>query len=104
MDIRRTRTCQKCKAVIPLDRVRLMPKDKDNNLLLCDKCAEEFKKSSLEKVKSIPTKTKPLPRANYKGYFCDRCKYNFKVDDSKVGVTTRLFCPFCGKADRLVEK
>lgn len=101
MDIRKTRTCQKCKATVPLEKVRLFPKDKDSNLLLCEACCEEMKKNIVQKKPTLGTKAKVLPKGNYVPYFCDRCKYKFRVDEARVGLIYNLCCPYCGKDDRL---
>ncbi len=102
MDIRKTRTCERCKGVVPLDQVRLYPKDQTKNLLLCPNCCEELKKASLGEIAG--SKTKTLSPPNFRGYFCTRCNYNFRADRSKAGVTYNLHCPYCGKTDRLEKK
>lgn len=99
MDIRRVRTCERCKAVVPLERVRLYPKGKDVNVLVCDTCCNELKQT----VKQGPPKAliKNIPPAQPKLYRCNRCNYSFRVDQVKVGLLHRLACPYCGKDDRL---
>ena len=100
MDIRKTRTCERCKATVPLNKVLLFSKDDDKNMIVCDKCGEELKR----KVPILQSKIGKLPEPKYLTYFCARCKYNFRVDDSKIGVTHNLHCPYCGKADRLEKR
>ncbi len=100
MDIHKTRTCERCKAVIPLDQVRLLPKDKDKSMLVCENCVKEVAK----KTTSLQSKTKPLLIPEYQTYFCNRCKYSFRVDINKIGVTYNLHCPYCSKSDRLEKK
>ena len=101
MDIRRVRTCERCKAVVPLERVRLYPREKgkDVNVLVCDTCCNELKQT----VKQGPPKApiKNIPPAQPKLYRCNRCNYSFRVDQAKVGLLHRLACPYCGKDDRL---
>ncbi len=103
LDIRRTRTCEKCRAVVTLDKVRLFPKSKDKSLLVCDKCVEELKQNrGLEKQPITNTPKNPgMPTPEYASYFCGRCNYSFRVDKVKAGVLHNLLCPYCGKADRL---
>ena len=133
-DIRKTRTCEKCKTVVPLDKVRLYPKSQDKNILLCENCCQSMKEvksnllegkskavvntpraspltdlsqKSVPKMKFDPKKNVSqrtigsLPAPEYLRYRCTRCNYLFKVDNSKIGVTTNLHCPYCGKADRI---
>lgn len=66
-DIRKTRTCEKCKAVVALDKVRLYPKNSEVNLLLCQPCCEEMKNMAksripggMPKVLSNQPKASPL--------------------------------------------
>ncbi len=102
MDIRKTRTCERCKNVVPLEQVRLYPKDESRNLLVCDNCCGELKKATAGEIAASKLKV-PEP-ASYTGYFCTRCNYQFRADRSKAGLTYNLHCPYCGKADRLERK
>ncbi|MBU1112223.1 MAG: hypothetical protein ABIG93_02155 [archaeon] len=102
MEIHRARTCERCKQVIPLNKVRLYPKDKEGNLLVCESCCDELKKAG--KGTLVSSKIKPLPPPDYVSYFCSRCNYNFKIDLSKTGITTNLNCPYCGRLDRLEKR
>jgi len=125
-DIRRTRTCEKCKAIIPFDRVRLFPKSPDKpgvNMVVCDVCCEQLKKGITGRLSTVsvskdgtisvkkpsigaaPEPPKPVakqrvvsdkPGADH--YLCSRCNYKFKFDDDGI---TSLRCPYCGKADKL---
>ena len=97
MDIRRTRTCERCKATVPIDKVMLFAKDESKNILVCENCGEELKK----KVPELKTKIGKLPTPKFVTYFCLRCKYSFRADDSKIGVTYNLHCPYCGRTDKL---
>lgn len=102
MDIRKTRTCERCKSVVPLDQVRLYPKDETKNLLVCGNCCLELKKAT---AGEIGTSKLTMPNSpSYLGYFCTRCNYNFRADRSKAGLTYNLHCPYCGKTDRLEKK
>lgn len=94
--ITKTRTCEKCKGQVVLNKVKLFPKNK-TNLLVCDKCFEELSHPKSE------TKVKPLPPPEYVKYVCSRCRYAFKTDAVKAGMTFNLLCPYCGKSDRLQE-
>lgn len=97
MDIRRTRTCERCKATVPLSKVMLFSKDENKNIVVCDKCGEELKR----KMPVLGTKISKLPHPKFVTYSCLRCKYSFRADDSKIGVTYNLHCPYCGKPDKL---
>lgn len=99
MDIRKTRTCERCKTVVLLDQVRLYPKSDNKNFLVCVNCCEELKKAS---AGNIPTDLKAKgPAPELMKYNCTRCNYNFKADNSRAGLTYNLHCPYCGKVDRL---
>ncbi len=71
-DMRKTRTCEKCKAAVPLNQVRLYPKSADQNLMVCGKCCEELinRSSSLDNsgpVRNTPRyKSKPEPKIEIK--------------------------------------
>ncbi len=100
MDIRKTRTCERCRAVVPLEKVRLVPNPKgEQNLLVCEPCSVEVIKKPV-----TPSKMKKLPSPEETKYFCGRCRYSFRADASKIGVTYNLHCPYCGKTDQLHEK
>ena len=99
MDMRRTRSCDRCKAVVPLDQIRLFPWDAQKNILVCENCDRLLKETAQRPVST--NKIGALPNANYKHLSCERCKYTFRVDSSKVGVLYKLTCPYCGKADKI---
>ena len=123
MDIRKTRTCEKCKSVITLDKVRIMPKDKENNWLVCDNCCKTLKENIVKaqpqrhvitnqfEEKNILTKNNLKSQSPHqvitnkfeerKMLSCARCNYSFKIDAFKAGTTHRVFCPYCGRADRI---
>lgn len=104
-NLRGTRICQKCKAVVLLDNIRLYPKDKDTNILVCEKCCEELKKATDPKTyEAKKSNISNLPTAEYKRYRCSRCGYPFRVDISKAGITHNLHCPYCGETSRLSRK
>src|SRR3989338_9599428 len=102
VDIRKTRTCEKCDSVVVLDKVRLVPKNKETNLLVCDKCCDELKKMAARETK-FDSKVEPLLPPQLSKYLCRRCDYSFKVDINKAGLTYNLHCPYCGKADQLQQ-
>jgi len=100
MDIRKTRTCERCKGVVLLDQVRLYPKSDNKNFLVCVNCCEELKKASAGQIPVTDMKAKG-PAPSLMKYNCTRCNYNFKADNSRAGLTYNLHCPYCGKMDRL---
>lgn len=101
MDIRRVRTCEQCKTVVPLEKVRLYPKEKgkEGNRLLCVTCCDALKQTIKQGPPKAPIKN--ISPAQPKIYRCNRCNYSFRVDLAKVGILHRLSCPYCGKDDRL---
>ncbi|MEK6809780.1 MAG: hypothetical protein AABY40_03835 [Nanoarchaeota archaeon] len=101
MDIRKTRTCERCKGVVLLDQVRLYPKSDNKNFLVCMNCCEELKKASAGNIPTTDLKAKNLIPSALVKYNCTRCNYNFRADNSRAGLTYNLQCPYCGKTDRL---
>ncbi|MBI4980090.1 hypothetical protein HZC30_00865 [Candidatus Woesearchaeota archaeon] len=130
MDLRRTRTCERCKTAVPLDQVRIVPKNNETNLLVCDNCMSEIKKATADgriagaqsriyapidsfkpRVTNVPQdspframssqRISPLPPPDYAKYTCTKCNYVFKVDRSKAGITYGVKCPYCGRVDKL---
>lgn len=100
-----TRTCERCKASFPLDKIKLFPYTQEKNILVCEECCE-FLKNRAKMIVAPPkteakTKIKAEPKPAYKTKYCSRCKYTFKVDMHKVEV---LRCPYCGKTDRIMRK
>ena len=128
IDIRKTRTCEKCKTVVPLEKVRLYPRDAERNWLICDNCCVEMKTAAHSKLSNMPKKIVKDPIKNIakpvgtmplnkkvevkvkaaaaademvEGMFCKRCRYSFKINTDRVGVFSNLCCPYCGKDDQL---
>ena len=125
MDIRRTRTCERCKSVVTLDKVRLVPKGNDQNILVCDICMDEMKRSPDSRItnsqsrvymdqprskisntgqsrfSSSSQRIVPLPAPEYSKYVCTKCNYVFRVDRVKAGITYGVKCPYCGRNDKL---
>ncbi len=94
MDIRRVRTCEECKAVVPLDRVRLVAKNQETNMVVCDDCDVKLQQTiPRSPIRNIPAEKK-LVR-------CFRCNYSFPMDVAKAGLLYNAACPYCGKDDRL---
>ena len=104
LDIQRGRTCQRCRAVVLLEKIRLFPKPDSTNMLVCNQCCDELKSALKDQTPSLRSNIKPLPPADYCSYFCDRCNYLFRVDRAKAGLTHRLHCPYCGKEDRIQKR
>lgn len=222
MEVRRSRTCEKCKAAVPISEVRLFPRDGDRNWILCEACCDYLKnrssadvrkpvtnqpkpvqavnnsvvkpslgavkpsvgatkpilgvtntvskgssgvnnplvnshisgiKNTVNVVSEVPEKAKPtyfgtapknvvknvikltpgqeavvkkepeaVPKvskvtnkvgekvkhenATYtkEEMFCGRCKYSFTIDPSRVGVYSKLTCPYCGKIDHIYDR
>ncbi|MBU0470698.1 MAG: hypothetical protein KKA62_04170 [Nanoarchaeota archaeon] len=100
MDIRKIRTCERCKNSVPLEKVRLYPKGLDNNLLICEDCCNKLKSSGTKPEQKKPVQNIP-PNVVY--LHCLRCKYSFKVDKNKADVLHKVLCPYCGKTDKIKE-
>jgi len=121
MEVRRSRTCEKCKNTVPLDRVRLYPRDNERNWLLCDNCCEALRSKGDEKVSNkVKPITNELTAKNLKAakeplsskgapegkeqMFCARCKYSFYIDPAKAMVARIYNCPYCGKSDKIYDR
>ena len=131
-DIRRTRTCERCKTTMSLDQVRYYPKSHDVYMIVCDKCRDELKKISRGDLGNLRTKSDPMlmkpkipkilesipsptPKPAEKTpvsstddfskvtYNCSRCDYDFKVDEYSLR-TPKAQCPYCGKSDKTKRK
>lgn len=124
---RNTRTCERCKASVPVEKVKLYPRNNESNWLVCEVCCDALKnrvKSSVTNTyqksvlqsehkdpiknilpnKDVKKKTEANSEAsnpNLKPSFCTRCNYAFKIDQSRAGVVYNISCPYCGKSDRL---
>lgn len=86
--------CDRCHKSVPIPDIKYLPKGKDSRIALCSACRSktDIMKEINESVKkAVPQK---------KVYFCSRCKFKFKFDPKGV---SNLSCPYCGKADRVVE-
>ncbi len=121
METKRTRTCEKCSVQVPLEKVRLFPRDKERNWLVCEDCCGKLKDTTPSRITNVPkigavkniarptsfvspkakAKTEPTSNKSYRTHFCSRCKYYFKVDENRAGTFFRIVCPYCGKDDRL---
>lgn len=117
-DIRKTRTCEHCKAVVPLDKVKLYPKDSEHNMIVCGECCEQLKNKLKIYSNEPPRKEKKVTNnvyidrkeeriesgRNLVKKYCIRCKYSFRVDPERAGVLYNLACPYCGKDDKVIDK
>lgn len=90
----KTRACEKCREMMPLEQLKLFPKDKEKNILICGKCREKLSTLSTAGIE-------PLPPPTYRWYACTRCRYTFKADAAKVGIFYKLHCPYCGRSETL---
>src|SRR3989338_6206056 len=122
MEIRKTRTCEKCNTQVPLGKVKFYPRDETRNLLLCETCAEKMKVSKSKQITALAapaiTQTKKIvrnivqPKAqsknimasagpSYDTKYCNRCHYQFQIDLDSKNRVKKMVCPYCGKDDRL---
>ncbi len=114
MLLSKTRKCEQCTIVTPLENLKLFPtKDGKGYRFLCRECGAQFKKraslnagsTSAKEASPTATKTRPakeqqkdLPKEQL---VCIRCNYKFKADLDKAGVSYNLVCPYCGRKDQL---
>lgn len=65
MDIRKTRTCEKCKSTVTLDKVRLYPKNPEQNWVVCEPCCEQLRsKGAQQGISNMPKKMISPPISN----------------------------------------
>ncbi|HLD00393.1 MAG TPA: hypothetical protein VJC39_01480 [Candidatus Nanoarchaeia archaeon] len=50
METTRTRTCERCTIQVPLDKVKLIPKNNDQNMLVCVECGDYLRQASMSKI------------------------------------------------------
>ncbi|MDP3990185.1 MAG: hypothetical protein Q8Q01_03185 [archaeon] len=100
MDIRRVRTCEKCKTSVPLSRVRLMPKNKDASMLVCDECCSAMQTARSQNPPKKPIRNIP---ANVEKRQCTRCNYSFRISTTRLDLQKPV-CPYCGKDDRVTNR
>ncbi|MBU0456882.1 MAG: hypothetical protein ABH824_04915 [Nanoarchaeota archaeon] len=60
---RGTRTCEKCSTVVPLEKVKLYPRDNEKNWLVCETCCEKLKSGVREPGKVNLLKREPIRNA-----------------------------------------
>ena len=118
MDIRATRTCEKCGNVVPLDKIRIVSKGKNQTAVLCADCAakqstttgalrsEESAAYIRERASLADSKKRTVSQAQQRSVdrislTCTRCNYKFAVDRNKANIQYNVVCPYCGKADRI---
>lgn len=54
VDIRKTRTCEKCNAQVPLDKVKLYPKTNDKTMMVCEACLDRLKNAAKTTFSNVP--------------------------------------------------
>ena len=105
MDIRRSKTCEKCKTTISLERVRLIPSGKDTSIVVCDTCLRKSQITAGITPRQQPSQSKPIKNIpkTYSLKRCRRCKYDFRIDVNNVNIS-KIMCPYCGRSDSLETK
>jgi len=121
MEIRKTRTCEKCNVQVPLGKVKFYPRDDSRNWLLCEACAEKMKTNRMKQSAALAPQPAPKkemiknvvqPKAqskniivstdpSYDTKYCNRCHYQFQIDLDSKNRVKKMVCPYCGKDDRL---
>lgn len=87
-------TCELCRKAVSVNSAKYIPKGADAKMLICSNCYNN--RNNLESTTPYYSKSSPKKHQ----YFCARCRYNFKHDPKSF----KLSCPYCGKADQLVER
>lgn len=114
VNITKTRSCERCKGIIPLQKVKLYLRDKDRYWILCDTCRDflkgdtnQNKKTSVysksfdaETVVTKKPSSKMIETSSAKTY---RCRLNINTDSGDAKSSYYFRCPTCGKRDRVVE-
>ncbi len=53
VDIRKTRTCEKCTMQVPLDKVKLYPRG-DKTMIVCEACLDRLKNAAKTTLSNVP--------------------------------------------------
>ena len=89
--------CERCRKFVSTTNIKYLPKGNDSRMALCKSCLALFNVEA-DKKKKLSAET--TAKLNRQSYFCARCRYKFKFDADSHAT---LRCPYCGKADKLVE-
>jgi len=54
VDIRKIRTCEKCSAQVPLEKVKLYPKGNDQTMVVCEACLDRLKNAARTTLSNVP--------------------------------------------------
>jgi hypothetical protein len=92
MEDKRTMVCGRCKKSVLIANIKYVRKGDDSFLPLCKEC--------LNRGDQAATAKKPGFDGAKQKFRCVRCKYSFKKDPNSL---SNLKCPFCGKADKVIE-
>jgi protein-arginine kinase activator protein McsA len=88
--------CDRCHKAVPLADVKYLPKGNNSKMALCSACRQQtLPESSIGKSSGSKPAREKRPE-----YFCGRCRFKFKY---KGDAMTNFKCPYCGKADKVVE-
>ncbi|MBI2572421.1 hypothetical protein HYV86_01045 [Candidatus Woesearchaeota archaeon] len=65
MEVLKTRTCERCKAQVPLNRVKLFPRSADHNWLVCENCCDVLRNMNMSQggrgmSSAVPEKKEPV--------------------------------------------
>ena len=84
--------CDRCRQFFPMSEIKYYPKG-NSRVAMCTKCKSVFDVDSAKEAAHKAAMNQDMP------YSCARCNYKFKL---RTDQATRLMCPYCGKADKLV--
>ncbi|MBI2665622.1 hypothetical protein HYX12_03310 [Candidatus Woesearchaeota archaeon] len=100
--VERQMICDNCRKAVPWSDIKYLPKGRDSRTALCTNCRSKHAPEAGQKkvVNKVETKRAPVATASREQqFFCARCRYKFKFEPDGV---TRLRCPYCGNADKVV--
>ncbi len=85
--------CEGCRRPVSIDDIKYLPKGEAGRIALCPACRTK-RTAEAKKQPAKPELIKIL-------YMCAHCNFKFKFEPSG---NSKLRCPYCGKADKLVEE
>ncbi|QQG38573.1 MAG: hypothetical protein HYS32_03125 [Candidatus Woesearchaeota archaeon] len=103
LSVQKSRVCERCKALVPLEGVKLFAETSDRSVVVCENCSVELENAKKGKLERTGTTKRFNAPAKNASYTCERCTYKFRVDEARAGIVHRVFCPYCGKDDKLIK-
>lgn len=97
-DIRTSMLCDRCRRPVALDLIRYVPRG-SGRVALCPDClgTGESMPSTVKLSTTKGSTSSTSSTSSKKPFVCVRCNFKFKA------VPSVSRCPYCGKADKVME-